>query len=167
MLSTAFSSTAPAAPRSAIFRRTSLWTPLVARLKPAGPRAPAWKLQLPHIGAPKPNISLSTWATGHAQRIARSKDLGPSQIRWDRLSSPTLPSSSTRASSAPASTTNLVHEMAVPYHGHRRGGRLPQPERQRREEHQRETPLATMLALAWTIHELRGNFERLGCAIGP
>jgi len=24
-----------------------------------------------------------------------------------------------------------------------------------------------MLALAWTIHELRGNFERLGCAIGP
>jgi hypothetical protein len=30
------------------------------------------------------------------------------------------------------------------------------------EEHQHN-----MLALAWTIHELRDNFERLGRAIGP
>ena len=35
------------------------------------------------------------------------------------------------------------------------------------EEHQRNNPHETALALAWTIHELRGNFERLRHAIGP
>jgi hypothetical protein len=35
------------------------------------------------------------------------------------------------------------------------------------EEHRRDNPRKTMLALAWTIHELRGNFEQLSRVIGP
>ena len=33
------------------------------------------------------------------------------------------------------------------------------------EEHKREDPRETMLTLAWTIHELRSNFAKLGGTI--
>jgi hypothetical protein len=35
------------------------------------------------------------------------------------------------------------------------------------EQHQRDDPRETMLALAWTILELRTNFEQLTRVIGP
>ena len=66
----ASSSTAPAAPPSAMSKPASPMMPLAVRLKPAGQSAPAWKLPSPRTGRLRPNTSSSTFPTGRVRQIA-------------------------------------------------------------------------------------------------